>query len=128
MTPEIPPTETDMSFSFSQGIHGGSCDFKKLKNPILPITTGIDYNVVAILGCQSGGKSTVLNELFGSNFRVTDSDEGTTQGIWMQVVHFKNRPLVILDVEGINSKELGGDREIFKNRILGGTHCVILCF
>lgn len=45
------------------------------------------YNSVSVIGCQSSGKSTLLNMLFGTNFDVMDQEETgrqqTTKGIWM---------------------------------------------
>ncbi|KAG5440169.1 hypothetical protein PCANB_001738 [Pneumocystis canis] len=44
---------------------------------------GINYNVVAVLGSQSTGKSTLLNKLFSTCFRIMDSSvrKQTTKGI-----------------------------------------------
>lgn len=45
-----------------------------------------DYRRVAIMGNQNTGKSFLLNELFGSNFKVMKSDEvvsQTTEGVWL---------------------------------------------
>nr|GEV98920.1 sucrose synthase 2 [Tanacetum cinerariifolium] len=47
---------------------------------------GLSYTVVAIMGPQSSGKSTLLNNLFHINFREIDAYRGrsqTTNGIWM---------------------------------------------
>jgi protein SEY1 len=48
-------------------------------------TWGDDYQVVAIMGPQSSGKSTLLNSLFGTRFVEMDALSGrgqTTQGVW----------------------------------------------
>jgi len=37
---------------------------------------GLSYAVVSIMGPQSSGKSTLLNHLFGTNFRKTDAFKG----------------------------------------------------
>ena len=37
---------------------------------------GTDYRTVAVIGCQSSGKSTLLNLLFDTKFDVMDQDEG----------------------------------------------------
>ncbi|KAJ6977965.1 hypothetical protein NC653_029766 [Populus alba x Populus x berolinensis] len=37
---------------------------------------GLSYAVVAITGPQSGGRSTLLNKLFQTNFRMMDAEEG----------------------------------------------------
>lgn len=35
---------------------------------------GTNYHTVAIIGCQSSGKSTLLNYLFGTQFEVLDQE------------------------------------------------------
>jgi GTPase Era involved in 16S rRNA processing len=35
-----------------------------------------DYKSVAVIGCQSSGKSTLLNLLFETKFETMDQDEG----------------------------------------------------
>ncbi|GJE90120.1 hypothetical protein PsYK624_062430 [Phanerochaete sordida] len=44
---------------------------------------GFDYNILAVVGSQSTGKSTLLNRLFGTNFDVMDEARRrqTTKGI-----------------------------------------------
>jgi hypothetical protein len=68
-----------------------------------------NYHVVSIFGSQSSGKSTLLNELFGTNFQVMSSTqrEQTTKGIWM--TRAPNTNLLIMDVEGTDSQERNGD-------------------
>ncbi|GKV44272.1 hypothetical protein SLEP1_g51468 [Rubroshorea leprosula] len=47
---------------------------------------GLSYAVVAIMGPQSSGKSTLMNHLFYTNFREMDAFRGrsqTTKGIWI---------------------------------------------
>eukprot|EP00915_Cephaloidophora_sp_WS-2016_P007746 GHVH01010666.1.p1 GENE.GHVH01010666.1~~GHVH01010666.1.p1 ORF type:complete len:801 (+),score=133.39 GHVH01010666.1:116-2518(+) len=89
--------------------------------------TGFGYNVCSILGCQSSGKSTLLNALFGTEFDVMDSHLGrsqTTKGLWLSrdtrtepIDATTNRqPLLIIDVEGTDSKERGEDRVSFEHR------------
>lgn len=34
----------------------------------------LQYNTVSVIGCQSSGKSTLLNLLFGTTFDVMDDD------------------------------------------------------
>eukprot|EP00386_Alphamonas_edax_P005016 GDKI01015731.1.p1 GENE.GDKI01015731.1~~GDKI01015731.1.p1 ORF type:complete len:771 (+),score=270.52 GDKI01015731.1:36-2348(+) len=78
---------------------------------------GFNYNVITVLGCQSSGKSTLLNRLFNTNFQVMDALQGrgqTTKGLWMSVDH--ESPTVIIDVEGTDSKERGEDRLTFEHR------------
>ncbi|KAJ2458281.1 Dynamin-like GTPase that mediates homotypic ER fusion, partial [Coemansia sp. RSA 2424] len=45
---------------------------------------GFDYDVVAVFGSQSTGKSTLLNRLFGTRFDVMSEAQRqqTTRGIW----------------------------------------------
>jgi ribosome biogenesis GTPase A len=37
---------------------------------------GLDYRFVAVIGCQSSGKSTLLNLLFDTKFDVMNEDDG----------------------------------------------------
>lgn len=48
---------------------------------------GFNYNIVSILGPQSGGKSTLLNMLFNTSFVVMDETrrQQTTKGVPMAV-------------------------------------------
>lgn len=65
-----------------------------------------DYNIVAIIGKQSSGKSTLLNNLFGTRFDVMNASQKrqqTTKGIYASADKEKN--LFVLDVEGSDSKE-----------------------
>lgn len=75
-----------------------------------------DYNSIAIIGCQSSGKSTLLNKVFDTAFKEMNSDEAniqTTQGIWVSVnPEFKT---IIIDCEGTDSKERGENRLQFEN-------------
>ncbi|EAA18490.1 hypothetical protein [Plasmodium yoelii yoelii] len=104
---------------------------------------GFNYNVIAILGSQSSGKSTLLNNLFKTSFDVMNTKLGhsqTTQGLWLSYDKFeeeladashdgsdvepKNKsnnkhvinPTLILDVEGNDSKERGENRLTFEHR------------
>ncbi|SCM11024.1 protein SEY1, putative [Plasmodium chabaudi adami] len=104
---------------------------------------GFNYNVIAILGSQSSGKSTLLNNLFKTSFEVMNTKLGhsqTTQGLWLSYDKFedelaggssegtdaesKNKsgdkpvvnPTLILDVEGNDSKERGENRLTFEHR------------
>jgi len=77
----------------------------------------MEYSVVAVLGCQSSGKSTLLNKLFGTDFQVMDQEKGrtqTTKGIWLS--YHSGEKLVILDVEGTDSKERGADHVSFERK------------
>lgn len=37
---------------------------------------GGNYKCVAVIGCQSSGKSTLLNIVFGTSFEMMDEDKG----------------------------------------------------
>ncbi|KAH7649844.1 hypothetical protein FG379_001688 [Cryptosporidium bovis] len=81
----------------------------------------LNYNVISILGSQSTGKSTLLNSLFGTNFKVMDKMSvgycQTTKGLWLGVRDNDLRsPLLVWDVEGTDSLERGEDRITFENR------------
>eukprot|EP01102_Stenamoeba_stenopodia_P014022 TRINITY_DN461_c0_g1_i1.p1 TRINITY_DN461_c0_g1~~TRINITY_DN461_c0_g1_i1.p1 ORF type:complete len:809 (-),score=280.41 TRINITY_DN461_c0_g1_i1:132-2558(-) len=78
---------------------------------------GFDYHIVAILGCQSSGKSTLLNLLFGTGFQVMNSDLGRTQttvGIWLGKAD--NQDTLVLDVEGTDSRERGEDAANYERK------------
>jgi hypothetical protein len=61
------------------------------------------YRTVAIMGPQSSGKSTLLNQLFGTAFVEMDAMAGrsrTTQGVWLaQAKGAEDPPLLVLDLE-----------------------------
>jgi len=40
------------------------------------VERGTDYRTVAVIGCQSSGKSTLLNLLFDTTFDVMDETQG----------------------------------------------------
>ena len=74
---------------------------------------GSDYRTVAVIGCQSSGKSTLLNLLFDTTFEVMDETLGrqqTTKGIWMNRNTEGN--LLVFDIEGTDSKERGEQRMV----------------
>ena len=49
------------------------------------IRAGFNYHLISVFGSQSTGKSTLLNQLFGTEFGVMAEQERrqTTKGIWM---------------------------------------------
>jgi hypothetical protein len=61
------------------------------------------YRTVAIMGPQSSGKSTLLNQLFGTAFVEMDAMAGrsrTTQGVWLaQAKGAEDPPVLVLDLE-----------------------------
>lgn len=71
---------------------------------------------MAIIGCQSSGKSTLLNRLFDTKFEEMDENRGrgqTTKGIWLSVnTELKS---IVIDCEGTDSKERGEDRHQFEH-------------
>lgn len=92
-----------------------------------------DYRIVAVVGCQSGGKSTLLNATFGTRFPVLDAPKSgrrrTTLGVWAAVSPLgsagaetypnngsKTEPVVVLDVEGSDSRERGEGAKSFESR------------
>ncbi|CBZ55359.1 hypothetical protein NCLIV_057820 [Neospora caninum Liverpool] len=84
---------------------------------------GFNYNVITILGSQSSGKSSLMNALFKCNFQVMDHVHGhsqTTKGIWLGrdgISAASNAPpCLVVDVEGIDSRERGEDRQTFEHR------------
>ncbi|EME27774.1 Protein SEY1 [Galdieria sulphuraria] len=77
----------------------------------------LDYHVVAVMGCQSSGKSTLLNLLFGTQFRTMDANTGryqVTQGIWLS--KDKDFPILVLDLEGTDSRERGEEAASFERK------------
>eukprot|EP00871_Galdieria_phlegrea_P003667 jgi/Galph1/4300/GphlegSOOS_G2965.1 len=75
-----------------------------------------NYAVISVIGCQSSGKSTLLNNLFQTNFPVLDTKKNgrqrTTLGTTKSVCEFAteeggrdNKKLMLLDVEGVDSRE-----------------------
>eukprot|EP00126_Sphaerothecum_destruens_P002183 Sdes_comp15629_c0_seq1m4621 len=78
---------------------------------------GFDYHLMAILGCQSSGKSTLLNLLFGTEFQEMNEELGrqqTTQGVWLSKATESNT--LVLDVEGTDSKERGEEHINFERK------------
>jgi hypothetical protein len=88
-----------------------------------------EYRVVAVVGCQSGGKSTLVNDAFGTHFPVLDAPKSgrrrTTLGIWAAASAgprtnsqngARGSPVVVLDVEGSDSRERGDGAKSFESR------------
>ncbi|KXN90981.1 Protein SEY1 [Leucoagaricus sp. SymC.cos] len=86
--------------------------------------TGFDYNIVAVFGSQSTGKSTLLNRLFGTTFDVMDESkrQQTTKGmlfcigIWM--CRGKAMNVMVMDVEGTDGRERGEDQDFERKSAL----------
>ncbi|KAK4395123.1 protein ROOT HAIR defective [Sesamum angolense] len=80
---------------------------------------GLSYAVVAIMGPQSSGKSTLLNHLFGTNFREMDAFKGrsqTTKGIWMAHCVGIEPCTLVMDLEGTDGRERGEDDTAFEKQ------------
>ncbi|KAL2243237.1 protein ROOT HAIR DEFECTIVE 3 homolog 1 [Sesamum indicum] len=80
---------------------------------------GLSYAVVAIMGPQSSGKSTLLNNLFGTNFREMDAFKGrsqTTKGIWMAHCVGIEPCTLVMDLEGTDGRERGEDDTAFEKQ------------
>ncbi|GJJ68409.1 protein SEY1 [Entomortierella parvispora] len=79
---------------------------------------GFNYNVLAVFGSQSTGKSTLLNRLFGTQFDVMSesSRQQTTKGIWIS--KGKDMKVLIMDVEGTDGRERGEDQDFERKSAL----------
>eukprot|EP00127_Corallochytrium_limacisporum_P004079 Clim_evm24s157 gene=Clim_evmTU24s157 len=100
----------DDDYHFQQGLAG------KLKDWGIA-TAGFDYNVMSIVGPQSSGKSTLLNLLFGTEFATMEAFKGrsqTTKGLWIS--HAPNQPIMVMDVEGTDSRERGEEHINFERK------------
>ncbi|CAF0959109.1 unnamed protein product, partial [Didymodactylos carnosus] len=67
--------------------------------------------VLSIIGCQSSGKSTLLNLMFGTRLRTSAGQ--CTRGVNMQLIRVENRKekydyILVLDTEGIRAPEYAG--------------------
>jgi protein SEY1 len=99
---------------YEETFHTGLGPF--LKRSSLAVR-GFDYHVVAVMGPQSSGKSTLLNILFGTTFRTMEADAGryqVTQGVWLG--QDTDEEVVILDLEGTDSRERGEDAATFERK------------
>ncbi|KAM7255546.1 hypothetical protein ACFE04_008444 [Oxalis oulophora] len=80
---------------------------------------GLSYAVVSIMGPQSSGKSTLLNNLFRTNFREMDAFKGrsqTTKGIWMAKCAGIEPCTLVMDLEGTDGRERGEDDTAFEKQ------------
>jgi len=94
------------------------------------IRSGFNYHLISVFGSQSTGKSTLLNNLFGTQFGVMAESERrqTTKGIWMS----KNKRegavgdtgismadnILVMDVEGTDGRERGEDQDFERKSAL----------
>ncbi|KAJ8756094.1 hypothetical protein K2173_024641 [Erythroxylum novogranatense] len=80
---------------------------------------GLSYAVVSIMGPQSSGKSTLLNNLFHTNFMEMDAFKGrsqTTKGIWMARCTGIEPCTLVMDLEGTDGRERGEDDTAFEKQ------------
>ncbi|XP_059624938.1 protein ROOT HAIR DEFECTIVE 3 homolog 2-like [Cornus florida] len=80
---------------------------------------GLSYAVVAIMGPQSSGKSTLLNHLFYTNFTEMDAFRGrnqTTKGIWIAKGIGIEPCTIVMDLEGTDGRERGEDDTAFEKQ------------
>lgn len=88
------------------------------------------YVVVAVMGPQSSGKSTLMNHVFGTEFTEMNHEKGrsqTTRGVWMARAEKPNsfdstdankgpKPILVLDLEGTDGRERGEDDTSFEKQ------------
>jgi len=90
---------------------------------------GFNYHLISVFGSQSTGKSTLLNNLFGTEFGVMSEQERrqTTKGIWMSVNKRRSavggadgmaENILIMDVEGTDGRERGEDQDFERKSAL----------
>ncbi|MCJ1410442.1 Dynamin-like GTPase that mediates homotypic ER fusion [Ptychographa xylographoides] len=86
---------------------------------------GFNYHLISVFGSQSTGKSTLLNQLFGTEFGVmSESDRRqTTKGIWMSKnknnrVETMADNILVMDVEGTDGRERGEDQDFERKSAL----------
>ncbi|KAJ3122976.1 Dynamin-like GTPase that mediates homotypic ER fusion [Nowakowskiella sp. JEL0407] len=79
---------------------------------------GFDYHVIAVIGSQSTGKSTLLNKLFNTQFDMMKETQRqqTTKGIWLS--NAKQSSVLVLDVEGSDGRERGEDQDFERKSAL----------
>ncbi|XP_051135155.1 protein ROOT HAIR DEFECTIVE 3 homolog 1-like isoform X2 [Andrographis paniculata] len=71
------------------------------------------------MGPQSSGKSTLLNNLFQTDFREMDAFKGrsqTTKGIWMARCVGIEPCTIVMDLEGTDGRERGEDDTTFEKQ------------
>lgn len=103
------------------------------------VEAGFKYDVVAVFGSQSTGKSkirtytvsflnrmiypvfmigTLLNRLFGTSFVEMDENkrQQTTKGIWLS--RGRGMHVLVMDVEGTDGRERGEDQDFERKSAL----------
>jgi Root hair defective 3 GTP-binding protein (RHD3) len=83
------------------------------------VGAGRNYHVLSVIGAQSSGKSSLVNGAFGTCFPVLNATKSgrrrTTLGVWAAVSP-SAVPLLVLDVEGSDSRERGDGAKAFESR------------
>ncbi|KAG6900781.1 Dynamin-like GTPase that mediates homotypic ER fusion [Termitomyces sp. T159_Od127] len=131
-TPAAPTPQFPVNGHLTNGINSGSTEGLQIiddeKRFTLDLTAqierwglrdaGFDYNLVAVFGSQSTGKSTLLNRLFGTTFDIMDETrrQQTTKGIWM--CRGKDMNVMVMDVEGTDGRERGEDQDFERKSAL----------
>lgn len=78
----------------------------------------LDYNMISIIGVQSSGKSTLMNNLFNTKFQTMNRTIGrqqTTKGI--HAATNKSGKILLFDIEGSDSRERGDSDALFREKI-----------
>lgn len=84
------------------------------------IKKGLEYNILAVFGPQSSGKSTLLNGLFQTHFPTLNEEQEGRHQVTLGVYVSKavNSDILVFDMEGTDSKERGGqDNMGFERKI-----------
>ena len=76
-----------------------------LLNQVKTTIEGKEFNTVSILGVQSSGKSSLLNNMFNLNFAITGAR--TTKGVHMRLLQSPDgkKVYMLMDTEGLRSLE-----------------------
>jgi len=133
------PVGSQTTASFEHGIQIIDQD-KNFNSAHLPqylraeqvIKAGFNYHIISVFGSQSTGKSTLLNELFGTYFGVMSEQERrqTTKGIWMSINKRTTagsigddskamaQNILVMDVEGTDGRERGEDQDFERKSAL----------
>ncbi|KAJ6375209.1 hypothetical protein OIU77_000226, partial [Salix suchowensis] len=81
--------------------------------------SGLSYAIVAIIGSQSSGKSTLMNQTFHTKFKEMDAYNGrsqTTKGIWIAKCSDIDPFTIVMDFEGTDSNQRGEDDAAFERQ------------
>ncbi|KAL3616756.1 hypothetical protein CASFOL_039150 [Castilleja foliolosa] len=96
-----------------------SAGLRDFINSVKLYDCGLSYAIVAIMGPQSSGKSTLLNHLFYTNFMEMDAFKGrnqTTKGIWIAKAVGIEPFTIVMDLEGTDGRERGEDDTTFEKQ------------